>query len=124
MKRSLLSLLILSLVLLGLRPKGPAGPVQPQTLRGQAAQLRSAEATEIATLLAQRKAATSPREALALQLRIEQHKRKTELSLLRAQAQAARSAQDEPLAAAIDAQIQRAEAAWKLSAEPTTTDHR
>ena len=121
MKRSLLSLLILSLLLLGLRPGAPAGAVQ--TLRGRAAQLRTAEATEVAALLAQRKAAPSTREALVLQQRIEQRKRQTELSLLRAQAQAARAAQDEPLAAAIDAQIQQAEAAWKLSAETPTTDH-
>lgn len=115
-----------SLALLGLRAN-PANPANPPTAanaanapRAQAAKLRQAEAAELATLLAQRKAATTPREALALQRRIERRKRQTELELLRAQAQAARSSDATALAEAIDARIQQAEQAWQLSADPST----
>jgi hypothetical protein len=117
-------LLVGSLVLVGLRSGAPAGSAAPagpaHGLRRQAAELRQLEAAELATLRAQRKAAASPREALALQQHIEQRKRQTELALLRAQALAARASEATALADAIGVQIQQAERAWKLPAHQAT----
>lgn len=104
--------------LLGSHPNGVTrGTPAPELAATHAGQ---AQARDLAALRAQRDAAPSHREALALQRRIEQRKRQTELQLLHAQARAARAAGDTALGAAIDTQLRGAEKAWDLAVVPLT----
>ena len=86
-----------------------------RTLSIQATALHAREAQDLRPLQERRRAALSHAEALAVQRRIEDRKRLTELQILATQAELARASRATALADTIDAKIELLQERWALT---------